>query len=354
MTSLVALVIVLGGARPVVDAADHSTIQAAIDAVPRTGGMLRLPPGEFAISEPLVIRHQDFRIEGAGTATHVKNVNTKGQPAIVIRSDDGKPLWRVMLGNFRLTGNEKSGHGIEAEKINELYIQGVTVSYHGGDGIFCRSCAEDMRLADSLITYNKKAGLRAIGNHDTIVSACQFEENQDGVVFVDGFNLTMTGNNVDDHLRHGVVIENSSASIVSANMIEQSTGSGLVLDRASYGVTVAGNVFADVFAGGVDLRHAHGIAVTGNTFMRAQHFGVRVGADAGRSAIIGNTFTHAWVGGVPRRHGPNNVNESAGVLLDSASDMTITGNTFTGLSTEPLTKGGVCRRVIYESNTIVK
>ena len=40
-----------------------------------------------------------------------------------------------MLSNFRITGNEQSGHGIEAILVNEILIQGVTTSYHGGDGI---------------------------------------------------------------------------------------------------------------------------------------------------------------------------------------------------------------------------
>ena len=82
----------LPGTRPVVEASEYPSLQAAIDAVPLTGGMVRLPPGEFVITEPLTIQHEDFRMEGAGTATHIKNANTNGQPAIVIRSDafDGK------------------------------------------------------------------------------------------------------------------------------------------------------------------------------------------------------------------------------------------------------------------------
>ena len=67
----------LSGARPVIDAAEYPSLQAAIDAVPRSSGMLRLPPGEFVISAPLTIRHEDFRLEGAGTATHIKNAKPR-------------------------------------------------------------------------------------------------------------------------------------------------------------------------------------------------------------------------------------------------------------------------------------
>ncbi|MSU48314.1 MAG: hypothetical protein EXS37_04340 [Opitutus sp.] len=355
----------LPGAQPVIEAIEYPSLQAAIDAVPRTGGMVRLPPGEFVITEPLIIRHEDFRLEGAGTATHIKNTNTRGQPAIVLRSDafdaknptQRKSLWRVMLSNFRVTGNEKSGHGLEAVWINELDIHGVTISYHGGDGIRSHFCVEDMRLHDALITYNKGAGLRAQGNHDTIVSACQFEENYDAVVFTDGFNLTLSGNNIDDHLRHGVVIENTMGSLVTANMIEQCGGAAVVLARDAYGITVTGNIFAQNFGGGVDLRDAHGIPITGNTFVRCKQFGVRVSTHSGRSVINGNTFCDTFAGEGPRQSGPRrenpDINEAAGILLEATRDIVITGNSLSGLVTKPFTKTGENERILYENNQAV-
>ncbi|MBT4867637.1 MAG: hypothetical protein HON53_21255, partial [Planctomycetaceae bacterium] len=114
----------LPGARPAIDAAKFPSLQAAFDALPAEGGVVNLPAGTFEITEPLVLSRSDVLIQGAGTATHIKNVNTAGKPALVIQHPDGKKvkkddrLWRVMLSNFRITGNEKSGHGIEAILVN--------------------------------------------------------------------------------------------------------------------------------------------------------------------------------------------------------------------------------------------
>jgi len=69
----------LEGARPIIDAGRYPTIQAAIDALPEEGGVVRLPPGTFEISNPLKVTKPDVLIEGAGTATHIKNVNTEGK-----------------------------------------------------------------------------------------------------------------------------------------------------------------------------------------------------------------------------------------------------------------------------------
>ncbi len=76
----------LGGTVGVVDAAGFPTLQAALDAVPREGGIVRLPPGTFEISEPLRIRGDHVCLQGSGTATHIKNVNAAGQPALVLRT----------------------------------------------------------------------------------------------------------------------------------------------------------------------------------------------------------------------------------------------------------------------------
>ncbi|UCC99839.1 MAG: hypothetical protein JSW66_08130, partial [Phycisphaerales bacterium] len=161
----------LPGARAVIEAARYPTIQAALDALPDEGGVVRLPPGTFEITEPLKVTVGDVLIEGAGTATHIKNISTEGRSALILQHPSGadnrrSELWRIRLANFRITGNEESGNGIEARRINEVFIDGVTVSEHGGDGILLHFCYEDPRICNSLITYNKETGLNAVGCHD--------------------------------------------------------------------------------------------------------------------------------------------------------------------------------------------
>ena len=72
----------LPGAGAVIDAAQYPTIQDAIDALPESGGVVRIPPGTFEIAEPLVVGKSDVTIEGCGSAAHIKNVNTEGKSAL--------------------------------------------------------------------------------------------------------------------------------------------------------------------------------------------------------------------------------------------------------------------------------
>jgi len=347
----------LPGAAAVIDAALYPSLQAALDALPTTGGAVRLPPGTFEITEPLRISAADVLLEGAGTATHIKNVNKEGKSALVLQHASGAEnrdaeLWRIRLANFRLTGNDQSGHGVEARRINEIFIEGVTVSHHGGDGIHLHFCYEDPRICDSLITYNKQTGLNLIGCHDIVVSSNQFEENQDALRCIDGFNLCMTGNNLDDHLGDGVVIENTYGSVVSGNMIEECSGTAIVLARDCYGITLSANVIAHNVTGGIDLRDAHGCAVSANTFTIVRQHAVRIGPDSGRITVCGNNFSDSYIGAEQEKRAVDD-QAAAGITLAGTADVAVVGNLFGSVGPKAVAvEGAPSVRVLFSENLL--
>jgi len=347
----------LPGARPAIEAADYPSLQAAIDALPATGGLVHLPAGVFEINEPLRISQEDVLIQGSGTSTHIKNVNTAGQPAIEIdnpkrKTDTRATLWRLELQNLRITGNEKSGHGILAHHVDEIFLHGISVSYHGGDGIHLDHCYEDPRICDCLLTYNKGAGLMLDLCHDIVVVGNQFEENLDAVVCKDSFNLCMTGNNLDDHLRHGVVIENTYGSVVSGNMIEECNGIAIILDRDCYGITLSSNVIAHEVAGGIDLRDAHGCTVSANTFTIVKKDALRIGRTSSRIVVTGNNFSNSHIGEDQQKRQKVD-SEAAGIVLNGTSDIAISGNMFSGLTSKAITlEGEPSKRILFSNNVL--
>ena len=341
-----------------INAGDYESLQAAFDAVPETGGRVLIPSGTYEITAPLRVKTGDVRIEGSGNSTHIVNRNEEGGTAMLIAHEDLRDvkqedrLWRVQLANLRITGNANSGDGIHAILVNEIFLHNVTVSYHGGDGILLDYCYEDARVADCLITYNKQIGLNLPGCHDIVVSANQFEENLDAVMVSDGFNLCMTGNNLDDHLRHGVIIENTYGSVVSGNMIEECQGTAIVLDRDCYGNTISANVIAHNGAG-VDLRDAHGISVSANTFTLMTNPALKIGASSGRVTVTGNNFCNSYIGeGKVRRNTDDLV--AAGIELRSTSNIAISGNVFSSLQTKAVTvSDSLPKSVLFSNNVLV-
>jgi hypothetical protein len=350
-----------------IDAADYETLQQALNALPEAGGIVRIPPGEYDITQPLTLHTGDVRIEGAGTATHIVNRNQSGQPALILRpkgyrdNTTGRErsklrIWRVQLANFRISGNPKSGDGIVADGINEILVHNVALDHHGGHGLNMLECYEDPRVSDSIFTYNAKAGVNIEANHDIVVNANHFEENQDALRCIDSFNLCMNGNNIDDHLRHGVVVENTYGSVLSGNMIEECTGAGIVLDREVYGVTLSANVLAHNQGGGVDLRHAQGSTVSANTFTINPSWSLRIGPKSGRITVTGNNFSNSYLGaGQTRREedfenpGPQ-TGVTAGVLVDGASDIVFSGNIFAGLAEEAIRRTGEATGLLINGN----
>jgi len=347
----------LPGARHCIEAGAYLSLQDAIDALSEEGGVVRIPPGIFEIYEPLIIDKPDVLIEGAGSATHIKNMNTEGKPAMLLQHQDKgdnreSELWRISLSNFRITGNEKSGHGIEAQRINEIFMNGVTVSYHGGDGILLNFCYEDPRISNSLITYNKGTGLNLIGCHDIIVSANQFEENQDALRCVDGFNLCMTGNNLDDHLGNGVVIENTYGSVVSGNMIEECAGTAVILDKDCYGITISANVIAHNASGGVDLRDAHGCAVSANTFTIMGKDALVIGPNSGRITVSSNNFSNSYIDKDETKRVEDDLN-AGGIVFEGTTDICVVGNMISSVRPKALTlKGKPSERINFSGNVI--
>ncbi|MFC1714397.1 right-handed parallel beta-helix repeat-containing protein [Candidatus Poribacteria bacterium] len=337
----------------VVDASGYSDLQTAIDAVPKTGGLLKLPPGDFELTHPLLITQENLRVEGSGAATHLINHNEDGEPAVVVRpenrsADQRSRIWRVQLADFRISGNPKSGDGLLAEGVNEIYIHGLSVDHNGAHGINLVDCYEDPRIADSIITYNGQAGLNILQGHDIVVNANQFEENLDAVRRADSFNLCMNGNNLDDHLRHGIVIENTYGSVVSGNMIEECKGTAIVLDRDCYGITVSANVIAHNSGGGVYLIDAWGCSISANTFTIVAQRALVIGPESGRITVTGNNFSNSYIGGQERR--AETSSPATGILLESTSDVVVSGNIFTGLAQQAVEIEGECPRVLVDGN----
>ncbi len=349
-----------------VNASDYAGLQEAFDALPATGGLVRLPPGRFEIDEPLILSVGDVRVEGSGAATHIVNLNEDGEPAVIVQSAVFDPdasvrhnrdnsLWRVQLANFRISGNPKSGDGLLARFVDEIYVEGLSVDRNGENGIRLVHCYEDPRIADSILTYNGASGLQVEGGHDIVVNANQFEENLDAVRVIDSFNLCMNANNIDDHLRHGIVVENTYGSVLSGNMIEECAGTAIVLDRDVYGVTVSANVLAHNNAGGVDLRDAWGSTVSANTFTINPEWSVRIGESSGRITVTGNNFSNSFLGQGTKREEEYDVEwpqkgYARGVLLEGTRQVTVTGNIFTGLIGPAVEGRGTLKDVLLSAN----
>lgn len=347
------------GPKPLqIDSSKYPTLQAAVDALPKSGGIVILAPGDHELTKPLIVSTENVRLLGSGMSTHLINKNENGEPAIIVGSDT-TAQFRVELSNFRISGNSKSGDGIFLEKVQELLITELTLDHNGGHGINMKNCTENPRISLCNINYNVKAGINIDGGHDIIVSSNQFEENQDALRINDGYNLTMTGNNIDDHLRHGIVVENTYGSVISGNMIEECRGTAIILaaptseNKFSYGITISSNTVAHHLGGGLELNGAWGCTVSANTFTLIHDFSILVRAQSQGITITGNNFSHSK-GKLTSRNeeNPFSWDVGTGIRLQDASDITISGNFFGGLTEEAVKADESSSRILVVGNII--
>lgn len=336
------------GVPPGTDAREF--LQAQLDGLPVGGGNWAIPPGRYEIDGPLVVSRGDIMIQGSGSATHIVNRNESGEPAIrIVSPEKDGYLWRVQVCDLRITGNPKSGAGLQATRVNELLLSRLSVEHNGGDGILLDHCYEDPRVCDSLMTYNAATGLNLLGCHDIIVSANQLEENMDALHCIDGYNLTMTGNNLDDHLGNGVVIQNTYGSIVSANMIEECNGHAVILRGECYGDAISANTLAHCKGEGVRIENARDITISANAFVLLAEYAIHALDGAAQMTITGNTFSRYPFDPERVRKG----DPGGGILLEAVHDVTISGNTFAATRREAVKAGGASNhRIAITGNTV--
>lgn len=350
-------------AASVLRSSDFKTLQAALDACPEDGGALFITPGNHVITEPLVVAKANLHIFGVGTATAISNANTHGKPGLIIRNPDYPTnrkarIWRVNLSRFRVTGSTNSGDGILAQGVQEILLDGMTVDHNGGHGVYLDHCYENPRINNCMITYNGRSGIQLDGCHDIVVNGNQFEENWDALRCHDGFNLTMNGNNLDDHLRHGVVIENTYGSVLSGNMIEECNGTAVILDRDVYGITVSANVLAHNMSGGIYALDAHGCAFSANTFTLLHTNSIYISPASGRLTITGNNFCNSYTGNAEIRRKTDRMKEKrpiqwdigTGIHVDNASNIVISGNLFSGLDKQAIRTGEKSQGIVMSGN----
>jgi hypothetical protein len=136
-------------------------------------------------------------------------------------------------------------------------------------------------------------------------------------------------------------------------MIEECQGRAIVLDRDCYGITLSANVIAHEVAGGIDLVDAHGCAISGNTFTIVKQNALRIGPASGRITVTGNNFSSSFIGdGKDKRAATDR--SAAGIVLAGTSDIAISGNLFSGLSTDAVTHSGdkPSSRVLFSGNIL--
>ncbi len=286
---------------------DQTTINAAITALPSSGGKILFRAGQYNISGSIVIDRSYVDLEGEihphwGGYVHAW---TSTASSVGLEGNDGSKIKAtatgfnlISLANTNIPDGGESRHrGI---RIARLYLFGNAYSSTGisGGSLADVSVIEDCFIQRVNIGMSVSFDTGILRNND--VQDC----SGDGIVYAGYYGM------------------------ISANLVYDIGGNGITTSADSTAIT--GNNIGDCVIG-VYLNAALNVAVSGNTLRGAMTRAIATTGGSGH-AISGNAICNGYLS---NGTGGNGYLEGITIGLSAAtSNVAITGNTFTsGITT---------------------
>lgn len=327
---------------PTVLADDYPSLQAAINAVSATGGIVRLAVRTYAVASPL-------RIPG-GVAL-VGPGPQDGMP--VLRLQDGADVdvltnvsagrdRDIRLAHFIIDGNRQAQtlrrHGMNFYGVDGLTIEGVQVLNCSGDGILLQQGTRNVWIRDTTASGNgytsawAASGINVEFSSDILIenSTCSVNNgfrdgssgtpwDGNGIRLGDGTSRARVRNcYFEGNGRRGVKVQSSDNQVLDSTFRGNLGHGSIALHHATDPVErnlVRGNDVEAVYDAGVVLEdNARFNILEGNSIRHAPH-----GFDVGRNAK-GNVFRNNRVSDVT----------NTGFMLRAGTQSRLIGNTVTG------------------------
>lgn len=298
----------------VIHADQYSSVNAAVDALPATGGEVYIPAGTYAISQSIVLRDL-VTLRGAGLGVTVlqlsANANTdviQGENfSILTGTNTSTPVGnagsvRWTLRDMTISGNKQnnsSGYGIRVYG-DSFYILNVRVQDCANDGIYSEWSTDgsvansdtlmESQLVNVSVIQNNGCGIRWRGPHDSqfvnILAALSgssgiaieatsaylgsmqvsnihsYGNTADGITVATG-GIYGTGMVGESNGRHGIVVRTND-NVLSALIASNNSSTGLILGGAAN--FISGKVYNNKIqfdvssSGGLNFVHLLGYA----------------------------------------------------------------------------------------------
>lgn len=235
---------------------DQVEINAAIQALPVTGGEIVILDGTYNITAKIDVNKDNVSVKGNGSTTILKRMWNCGIYY------EGGDYW----------DGEKEGvihlSGVRGCKVEGLCIDGnksVYVSYYN-DGVFLDSASNNI-VTGTTCKDSGEAGIDlARSNSNSIVDNICTGNAGRGIRLSHSSHNVITGNVNDNNEGYGVQLYYSDSNVVAGNVSNNNGDAGIRLD-ASNNNTVTGNTNNDNKTG-ILLSFAKRNIITGNMCIR--------------------------------------------------------------------------------------
>jgi parallel beta-helix repeat protein len=275
--------------------ADQTEINAAITALPATGGEVVILDGTYNITAKINVAKNNVSIRGNGNATILKRMydSSTGEGVITLTGRSGCKIANLQVDGNKTSYTNSNNYGIYLNNSSNNTITGNTCN-------------------------NNEYGIRITGNNNTVTGNTCNNNSSSGIYLSSSSNNTVTGNTCNNN-NYGIYLYSSSNhNTVTGNTCYNNSSYGIYLYSSSNN-TITGNT-CNNNEYGIRLYSSSNNTFTGNTCNNNNSHGIYLGSSS-NNTVTGNTCN----------------NNNYGIYLTSSSNNTVTGNTCirgTGLTTD--------------------
>lgn len=338
---------------------DQVDIQAALDALPATGGEVRLLDGLYHCEATINLDNSQT-LRGCGRNT-VLTTNTDDIVFLSAVGIFGFEIIGITISDLTIDGNTIGDIGIYFEYVNYSSVKDVCIrnnqsatggyltgiymlnsNYNStinsilidnsGTGIYLDTCSSNSISTCTIQSSINTAGIRINNGNNNIINNNTLLDNNRAIDIITCNNNTITSNLCETSTQDGISISGGSLhNTISGNIVLDNKASGIIIDTSSYN-----SIFSNSCNGnlqiGIMLSGALNNTVSGN-ICHANLYGINF-SDSSYNIISGNTcFENTFNGITATDSSYNNItsntcaqNEHDGLTFQRASHNSINSN----------------------------
>ena len=295
--------------------ADNVEINAAIQALPDTGGEVIILDGTYNLTGTINVNKQHMKLSGNGTSTVLKKMSTYGDILYLTSSNDENSLDGVTVENLAIDGNRstysdgQSNYGIYGLDIINCVIKGVTSNHNNDAGIYLSSFSNTIVTGN--MCSNNRDGICLLYSseaYSTVVDNVCTENDTFGINVQSSDAISITGNTCSNN-SSGINLSSGNNNTITGNTCNNNNNYGICLVSSNNNNTITGNT-CNNNNNGINLSGSNNNTITGNTCNNNNYSGIYLN-NSDNTTSTGNTCN----------------NNNSGIYLSSINNNTITGNT---------------------------
>ncbi|MGV3661217.1 MAG: right-handed parallel beta-helix repeat-containing protein [Prosthecobacter sp.] len=247
-------------------------INTAIAKLARSGGEIVLSAGTYQVVTPIIIRHNNITLRGAGPATKLKLAPKASCPVVVVGDEANEPRREVSgicVADLAIDGNREKQHGecwngacdtgeltsirssgIAIRRARDILVLRVSADSCRSGGLVTEKGCRRVVVRDFSAKDNEFDGLACYKTEDSTFTRMVLSDNKSAGISTD---LDFDHNSIS-HTRmerngsHGIFMRNSSDNTFQDLVVQDSGRAGIFVDQVDLERRTGsvGNIFTSV------------------------------------------------------------------------------------------------------------